>query len=82
MYIEELHPRLGSQVMNLILTIKKSCLDFASDDRWLHWNRVVFYAQLFAHTRKVITQRLFMALDVEMLNDFLAQITEDFSNEQ
>ena len=82
MYIEELQPRLSSQVMNLILTIKKSCLDFASDDRWLHWNRVVFYAQLFAHTRKVITQRLFMALDVEMLNDFLAQITEEFSNEQ
>ena len=74
--------------MNLILTIKKSCLDFASDDRWLHWNRVVFYAQLFAHTKRVITQRLFMALDVEMLNDFLAQlegkniIFEEFSTDQ
>ena len=68
-YIEELDPR--GQVMNLIMSLKKSYLQFAATEKWIGWNNVVFYAQLFAHIRKVIEQRLFVDLEVTLLNDLL-----------
>ena len=81
-YIDELHPRFCGQIMNLILSIKKSCIEFASDDRWINWNCVVWYAQLFAHIRKVIAQRLFMNLKVELLNELLDALAAEFPNNQ
>ena len=67
--------------MNLILSIKKSCLNFAADEKWMSWNRVIFYAQLFAHTQKVIAQRMFMNLEVELLTDFITALTDEFSKD-
>ena len=80
MYIEELEPRVAGQVMNLILLLKKSYLNFAAEERWIHWNTTVFYAQLFSHIRKTITHRIFVDLDVNFLNDLLVALTEDFTN--
>ena len=81
MYIDELHPlRMGcSQIMNLILTLKKSYLQFAATERWSGWGEVVHFAQLFAHIRKVIEQRLFVDLKVDLLHELLASLTEEFS---
>ena len=81
MYIEELHSLqlVCGQVMNLILTLKKSYLQFAATKRWLGLGEVVFYAQLFAHIRKVIEQRLFDDLKVDLLHELLASLIEEFS---
>ena len=81
MYIEELHPlrMVCGQIMNLILTLKKSYLQFAATERWLGWGEVVYYAKLFAHIRKVIEQRLFVDLKVDLLHELLASLIEEFS---
>ena len=81
MYIDELHPlrMVCGQVMNLILTLKKSYLQFAATERWSGWGEVVHYAQLFAHIRKVIEQRLFVDLKVDLLHELLASLIEEFS---
>ena len=81
MYIEELHPLASGQVMNLILSLKKGFLQFAATERWLGWGEVVFYAQLFSHIKKVIEQRLFVDLDVKVLNEMLASLVEEFSQQ-
>ena len=82
MYIDELPSRFCGQIMNLVLSIKKSCIEFASDDRWVNWTRIVWYAQLFTHIRKVIAQRLFLDLPVELLSELLDSLVAEFSNEQ
>ena len=41
--IQKLNWLVGN-VKKYIPSIKKSCLDYASDDKWIGWNRVVFYA--------------------------------------
>ena len=48
MYIEELHPlrMVCGQIMNLILTLKKSYLQFAATEKCRGWGEVVFCAQL------------------------------------
>ena len=79
-YIEELDPRIAGQIMNLILNLKKSYLAFAAEEKWLNWGTVVYYAQLFSHIRKTITQRIFVDLEVNLLNDLLIALTEDFTH--
>ena len=82
MNIEELHPSLAGQVMNLILSIKKSCLNFVSEDKLIGWNNTVYFAQLFAHVLKVIAQRLYMNLEVKLLTDFITTLASEFTNTQ
>ena len=78
-YINELHPSAGNQVTNLILTLKKSYLQFAATERWRGWGEVVHFAQLFAHIKKVIEQRIFVNLKVDLLQDMLASLVDEFS---
>ena len=80
MYIEELHPLACGQVMNLILTLKKSYLQFAATEKWLGWGEVVFYAIFFAYIKKVIEQCLFVNLEVNLLHEMLASLIEEFSH--
>ena len=81
MYIDEFQSKFCDQIMNLILALKKSFLEFASDQRWVGWSRTVWHAQLFSHIRKVIAQRLLMQLKVELLTELLDSLATDFSNE-
>ena len=79
MYIDEIPSSLCSQVMNLILSLKKSCIEYAADERWIGWSRTVWYAQLFSHIRKTVAQQLFMNLQVDLLNELLEALTTEFS---
>ena len=79
MYIDELPSSICGQVMNLILSLKKSCLEFAADEKWLGWSRTVWYAQLFSHIRRTVAQRLFINLPVDLLNEMLEALTTEFS---
>ena len=79
MYIDEIPSSLCGQVMNLILSLKKSCIEYAADERWIGWSRTVWYAQLFSHIRKTVAQRLFMNLQVDLLNELLEALTTEFS---
>ena len=79
MYIDELPSSICGQVMNLILSLKKSCLEYAAEEKWLGWSRTVWYAQLFSHIRKTVAQRLFLNLQVDLLNEMLEALTTEFS---
>ena len=71
--------------MNLILLIKKSCLHFASEDKWIGWkNNTIHFAQLFAHVRKLLLKgcTMYMNLEVKMLTDFISALTDEFVNAQ
>ena len=79
MYIDELPSSICGQVMNLILSLKKSCLEYAAEEKWLSWSSTVWYAQLFSHIRKTVAQRLFLNLPVNLLNEMLEALTIEFS---
>ena len=78
-YIDELPSSICGQVMNLILSLKKSCLEYAAEEKWLSWSSTVWYAQLFSHIRKTVAQRLFLNLPVNLLNEMLEALTIEFS---
>ena len=82
MYIEELDPFAGGQVMNLILSLKKSYLQFAATERWIGWRKSFFMRSfLLILEMSLNMQRLFVNLDVTELNDLLASLVEEFSQQ-
>ena len=81
-YVDEIPKRVHNELANLVIRLKQFCIMTAAEEKWINWSETVHYAQLMSHIKRVIIQRKFLNLPVDILQDMFDHVVNDFTISQ